>query len=207
MVRPVLALDTATARAAFAAGAPGSSPADIVIAGKRDLSRALERAAAEALAAGGWRPSDLGAVVVADGPGGFTGLRIGIAFAKGLCRVLGVPLLAAPSLMGAARAVVPGAGAAAAEFDALRGEVFRAAYRFAADGAVTALEGPHLAAAGSPVTDGITLRATEAHVSASALIRLTGVPGGTRPVADPAGWEPAYGRLAEAEARRLAGHG
>jgi len=206
VVKPVLALDTATARATFAAGVPGSSPSDLVITEKRDLSRVLERAAGDVLRAGGWTAADLSGIVVADGPGGFTGLRIGVAFAKGLCRALGVPLLAAPSLLGAARAAVEGDGDAEAEYDALRGEVYRAAYRFAADGSVSVLQDPELVIAGAAGGEASRRRATERHASAAALIRLTGVAGGPQPVADPAAWEPVYGRLAEAEARRLARH-
>lgn len=204
-MKPVLALDTATARASFAVGIPGSAATDLVIAEKRDLSRVLERAAADVLRAAGCAPADIGAVVVADGPGGFTGLRIGIAFAKGLCRALGVPLLSVPSLLGAARAVVDAEGEAVAEYDALRGEVYRAAYRFAPDGTVSVLELPHLAVAGTAERPA-GRHASEMHASAAALVRLTGVAGGPVVVADAATWEPAYGRLAEAEARRLARH-
>lgn len=206
MVRPVLALDTATARATFAAGLPGGVVTDRVIAEKRDLSRAIESVAMEVLRGAGVAPRDLAAVVVADGPGSFTGLRIGIAFAKGLCRALGVPLLAAPSLLGAARAVLDGAGDVVAEYDALRGEVYRAVYRFDATGAVTVVRAPALAPANDAALRAGGLRATEADASAAALVRLAGVAGGPAPVADAAGWEPAYGRPAEAEARLLAQH-
>lgn len=205
-MRPVLGIETATARATLAAGLPGTLPDQLAIAEKRELSRAIDAAVREVLARAGIAAGDLGAVVVADGPGSFTGLRIGVAFAKGLARALGVPLLAAPSLLGAARAVVPGTGEATVEYDALRGDVYRAAYGFAADGTVTVLQPPALVPADTrPALEGAA-RATETHASAAALVRLAGAAGGAAPVADPAGWEPAYGRPAEAEARRLAAH-
>ncbi|KXB98090.1 MAG: hypothetical protein AA908_01395 [Chlorobi bacterium NICIL-2] len=49
----------------------------------------------------------LDAVAVSAGPGSFTGLRIGVAFAKGLCFARRVPLLAVPTLEACAAAAVP----------------------------------------------------------------------------------------------------
>jgi tRNA threonylcarbamoyladenosine biosynthesis protein TsaB len=43
-------------------------------------------------------PKDLSAVSVASGPGSYTGLRIGVSTAKGLCYALGIPLIAVDSL-------------------------------------------------------------------------------------------------------------
>jgi tRNA threonylcarbamoyladenosine biosynthesis protein TsaB len=46
----------------------------------------------------GLKPHDLSAVSVAAGPGSYTGLRIGVSTAKGLCYALGIPLIAVDSL-------------------------------------------------------------------------------------------------------------
>ncbi|HLV40834.1 MAG TPA: tRNA (adenosine(37)-N6)-threonylcarbamoyltransferase complex dimerization subunit type 1 TsaB [Brumimicrobium sp.] len=45
-----------------------------------------------------WELSDLDAVVVTSGPGSYTGLRIGVSTAKGLCYALKVPLIAVNTL-------------------------------------------------------------------------------------------------------------
>ncbi|NML67844.1 tRNA (adenosine(37)-N6)-threonylcarbamoyltransferase complex dimerization subunit type 1 TsaB [Hymenobacter sp. RP-2-7] len=81
--------------------------------------------------------ADLAAVAVSDGPGSYTGLRIGAAAAKGLCFALDVPLLAVgtlPALAHQVAARTPRAEAYlyAPMLDARRQEVYTALYR--ADG-------------------------------------------------------------------------
>jgi tRNA threonylcarbamoyladenosine biosynthesis protein TsaB len=79
----------------------------------------VERALAEA--AIDWRAVDRIAVGV--GPGGFTGLRIGVATARALAQGHGLPLVPVGSLAALALGT-DGAGMVAAVLDARRGEVF-----------------------------------------------------------------------------------
>lgn len=44
------------------------------------------------------KPSDLSAIAVSSGPGSYTGLRIGVSSAKGLCFALNISLIAIPTL-------------------------------------------------------------------------------------------------------------
>ena len=205
-----LALDTATDRPTLALGTPEAPGENVAASHRRDLSRDIDRLARELLASRGVAARQLAGIVVADGPGSFTGLRIGIAFAKGLARVLGVPLLTAPSMLGAAHAVTARLPVSASarlvvvEYDALRGEVYRAVYRFD-PGSIEVVERPSLRRSGDAAPTQAR-RAGDRDASAAALLSLVGSAGGAQAVPQPASWEPDYGRPAEAEARRLARH-
>ena len=52
----------------------------------------------EAIKQAALKPTDIDAVCVSKGPGSYTGLRIGVSAAKGLCYGLGIPLLSVGSL-------------------------------------------------------------------------------------------------------------
>jgi tRNA threonylcarbamoyl adenosine modification protein YeaZ len=80
---------------------------------------------------GDTRLQDLAGIVVGDGPGSFTGLRIAWAAARGLAHQLQLPILAVPTLHAVAYAHTVGKpGPALVCIDALRGQVFAAIYDF-----------------------------------------------------------------------------
>jgi tRNA threonylcarbamoyladenosine biosynthesis protein TsaB len=83
-------------------------------------------------------PSALTAIACGTGPGSFTGLRIGLATAKGLCYALGRPLVAESSLRALAleaEAHAPAGALVLATSDARRGEVYAGLYRLGESGA------------------------------------------------------------------------
>jgi len=122
-VTRVLALDTATDIATACVAADGVVLAEGALGPERYAAQRILELADELLAEARTRLDELDAVVVGTGPGSFTGLRIGIAAARGLGLALGVPV-AGVSTLDALRA---GAGPHGyAVIDARRGEVFAA---------------------------------------------------------------------------------
>jgi tRNA threonylcarbamoyladenosine biosynthesis protein TsaB len=71
---------------------------------------------------------DLVAVAVSQGPGSYTGLRIGVSAAKGLCYALGIPLLAIDTLKVLAAQVKVDSGLIVPMLDARRMEVYSAIF-------------------------------------------------------------------------------
>jgi tRNA threonylcarbamoyladenosine biosynthesis protein TsaB len=124
-----LAIDTATDLGSVAAGVPGEARAEVTFTDRRHAS-ALMPAIEECLAEAGGSLATLTGVVIADGPGSFTGLRIGFATLKGILFASGpLEVHSAPSLRSAAwRALQRGDGPVAVLYDAYRGEVFAAVY-------------------------------------------------------------------------------
>lgn len=51
-------------------------------------------------------PSDLSAIAVSEGPGSYTGLRIGVSVAKGMCYALSIPLISIDTLKSLAHAML-----------------------------------------------------------------------------------------------------
>jgi tRNA threonylcarbamoyladenosine biosynthesis protein TsaB len=72
--------------------------------------------------------SDIDAVAVSKGPGSYTGLRIGVSSAKGLCFALDKPLIAIDTLESLAHQVSVEEGFIVAMLDARRMEVYSAIY-------------------------------------------------------------------------------
>ncbi|AVR45334.1 tRNA (adenosine(37)-N6)-threonylcarbamoyltransferase complex dimerization subunit type 1 TsaB [Christiangramia fulva] len=82
----------------------------------------------EALKEAGLKPEDLEAVAVSKGPGSYTGLRIGVSAAKGLCFALGIPLISIPTLDLLAHKIKDAKGFIIPMIDARRMEVYSAVF-------------------------------------------------------------------------------
>lgn len=82
----------------------------------------------ESIAAAGITFKDLVAIAVSQGPGSYTGLRIGVSAAKGLCFALGIPLIAVDTLQALAAKASVESGLIVPMLDARRMEVYSAVF-------------------------------------------------------------------------------
>ena len=229
-MRPYLAIETSTATGGVAVGRGGRGLAEITLGVQARHSEAVLPAVDFALRAAGVEARDLAGVVVGGGPGSFTGVRLAAAMAKGLVRALGVPLYAYSGLAALAASAGAGERPVCALFDARRGEVYAACYRFPGFARMEVVQAPvacpleevlRATADLAPLYAGegavrhreaieaAGLTIVPAHVGlarAAALLWLADLAPEAGLVEAPAGWEPLYLRAAGAD-RGTAVHG
>jgi tRNA threonylcarbamoyladenosine biosynthesis protein TsaB len=226
----LLAIDTATGRASIALGVPGVVPLEESIAGARRHAAALLPAIQTLLRRADASLGDVSGIVLSDGPGSFTGLRVGASVAKALVHARGLPLWVAPSLLVRAAGVARGEELVLAVSNALRGQLYAAAYRFLGyrihtelvptvrhpDELVRGVLEPAVAVGEAPPEIAAVLEKwigrpligpPEGSPHAAKLLDLVGPQGGARRVDAVPEWEPEYGRPAEAQARWEIAHG
>lgn len=226
-----LAVDTTTDRLSVALGRSGQPVLDRTLAGVRQHAAALLPLIAGLLQEAGLSLADVEQMALADGPGGFTGLRVGAALVKALARTSpGLGVSAASTLMVRAAGLAPPGGARVLVVtSALRGELYAASYQIALPVRVETVmeprlatveslhrEKPDLVIADAPekLVDRLAdqfavplVRGSASLPHAAALLSLIGVPGGAVPIQHLDDWEPTYGRPAEAQARWETAHG
>jgi tRNA threonylcarbamoyladenosine biosynthesis protein TsaB len=133
-VAPVLALDTSGSFCSVAVRAVSGVVYHRASLGAGDHFERLPGLVEEVLLLAECRATDLAQVRIGVGPGSFTGLRIGMSFAKGLCAAIQAPLFAVSSFDGVAwgaavqRGFADGISALVCA-DARRDEVFAAEYK------------------------------------------------------------------------------
>ncbi|MCW2923330.1 MAG: putative acetyltransferase [Thermoleophilia bacterium] len=200
----ILLLDTATTTLVVAL----LDPATGSVRGTANVGRAqgLVQAVDELLADAG--PASLEAVVVGTGPGGFTGLRVGVATARGLAETLGIPLHGVDSGLAVAAIDVEEAGGEPvwSVLDARRGERFARPWRLTEGGRFEAcgpLEVVPVAEVDAVVGDarrvGADAPTPESLARAARDVLADSDAGG----GDPLAVVPSYGRSPDAEPRRM----
>lgn len=143
----ILAIDTTSRRGSVALARAGRVVGLLGLESAEQQSAVLWSDVDLLFGRAGATVGDVDAFAVARGPGGFTGLRVGLAAAAGLARATGKPLYGASSLELTAR----GAGAAPrvwAVLNAYRKEVYAQPFAVDADGRVTPLAEPLVSAPG-----------------------------------------------------------
>ncbi|HEX7091377.1 MAG TPA: tRNA (adenosine(37)-N6)-threonylcarbamoyltransferase complex dimerization subunit type 1 TsaB [Longimicrobiales bacterium] len=227
-MEPYLAIDTSTSLGSAAVGRGDRLLAEVTVGVHARHSESLLPAIDFALRSAGITAAELAAVVVGGGPGSFTGVRVAGATAKGLVRALGIPLFAYSGLLAVAAGAGAGGAPVCALFDARRGEVYAACYRFPDEGGIETLLVPQAAAlpnvlerlaAPAPLYAGdgalryrAAIEAAGGRVAppylavprAAALLWLADAAPDAGRVETPADWEPEYLRSAGA-ARGVAG--
>lgn len=135
----ILNIDTATENASICVATDGNRIATMVNREQKDHAGWLQQAIAQLMQEAGFTMQQLEAVAVTEGPGSYTGLRVGMATAKGLCYALHIPLITESTLKVIAYATREAIGLSTGQspllptllcpmIDARRMEVFTAVY-------------------------------------------------------------------------------
>ncbi len=95
----ILLIDTSGEKGFVALSEKGNGIARLELPDPRLQAAVLQPLIAELCAMEGKKVTDLEAVSVVSGPGSYTGLRVGMASAKGLCFALDIPLLLPDKLL------------------------------------------------------------------------------------------------------------
>ena len=125
----ILCIETATTNCSVAIAVDGK-----IIALQEDNNHQYSHAEKlhsfidQVLAKSGILKSSLQAIAVSKGPGSYTGLRIGVSAAKGLCFAIDVPLISIPTLEALAHQAVIENGLIIPMLDARRLEVYAAVF-------------------------------------------------------------------------------
>lgn len=128
----ILNIDTAMQRGGVCLSRDGIVLAMAENTEQKEHASWLHPAVKQVMEQAGYRLQDLQAVAVTAGPGSYTGLRVGMAAAKGFCYALDIPFIAEDTLRVmafAAREQWPDAGLLCPMIDARRMEVFTALFR------------------------------------------------------------------------------
>jgi len=147
MHAPILAIDTSGSFCSVAVLRPDGAIVERSSSGEGDHFERLPGLVDEALGAAGVSASGLASIRVGLGPGSFTGLRIGLSFAKGLASALRIPLSGVGSFEGMAASALSGSRGlkrVVVLSDARRDEVFIAAFARDEGDRVTGISEPRI---------------------------------------------------------------
>ena len=125
----ILCIETATDICSVALSNEGKEISNETISDGRRHSSQLAIIIEKCLNSGGVGKKALKAIAISNGPGSYTGLRVGASMAKGLCYGLGIPLITISSLRCMAASLVNTSHPVMATIDARRMEAYTAIYK------------------------------------------------------------------------------
>lgn len=126
----LLAIEASTLVASVALATEDSIVAEFTVNNKKTHSQTLLPMIDVIVQNVGWKLDELDYIAVTNGPGSFTGLRIGAATAKGLAQALNKKVIAVSSLEALAMNGVNYSGVVVPIMDARRDNVFTGIYEF-----------------------------------------------------------------------------
>lgn len=130
----ILALETTERSGSLAAATDGNLLAELSLEGTQRSAQSLAPAMIALLRQAGWRPGDVQLVAVSQGPGSFTGLRIGVTTAKVFAYAVGADILGIDTLDAIVAAAPDDVTKVSVVMDAQRGQVVARRYRRQSDG-------------------------------------------------------------------------
>lgn len=147
-LRTILAFDTSAGAVSAAVLRDGHILAELLEPVLRGHGEVIMGLVKSAVVQAGIGFADLDAIVVTEGPGSFTGIRVGLAAARGLGLALGIPVLGVSTLLvhaaSVASAAVKADAAIMVVINSKRADLY--VQHFASD--LTPLDEPHLVAVG-----------------------------------------------------------
>lgn len=186
----ILALETSTLDASVAALEGDCLLGQTLLDRQRRTAQIFAPAIEQQLQSVGWRPQDVQLVAVTQGPGSFTGLRVGVTAAKTLAYAVGAAVFAVNTLEVIARQAPDRVPRICAVLDAQRQQLFAADFQ---------REGDHLAeVSGTRIVDidqWLAGLAPGMAVSGPGLARLQDRLPGAVTVVDASCWTPQAGTV------------
>ena len=126
----ILAIETATPCCSVALSEGGIVLSETFLPKELQASQTLLDAVTELLESSGVTPKALSCLAVSAGPGSFTGLRVGMASAKGFCFGWGLPIVLVPTLEALAHRFPDETRILCPVMDARKKEVYSAVFRW-----------------------------------------------------------------------------
>ena len=130
----ILGIDSSGLVASAAVTVDGLLVAEFTVNNKQTHSQTLLPMIDQVVIMSGIALKELDGIAVSEGPGSFTGLRIGSSTAKGMALALKKPVIPVPTLEGLAYRLACADGVICPLMDARRNQVYTGVYRFAKDG-------------------------------------------------------------------------